>query len=68
MKGETKMEKFTKEELLEKLGYQDLSSETLEKVIGGEEIDEAKIDKACMEKCMKSFKDLYKCMKECTVD
>ena len=62
------MGKITKEELLEKLGYQDLSGETLEKVIGGEEPDESRIDKECMQKCMKSFKDLYKCMKQCVID
>ena len=62
------MGKITKEELLEKLGYQSLNSETMENVFGGEEIDESRIDKACMEKCMKSFKDLYKCMKQCVID
>ena len=54
------MEKITKEELLAK-------------VAAGEEerfedIDQAKVSKECMQKCMKSFKDLYKCMKQCVVD
>ena len=67
------MEKISKEELLEKLGLQGLSDEDLEKVVGGEEdwsgeIDESKIDVECMKKCMKSFKDLYKCMKQCVID
>ena len=58
------MEKISKEELLEKLGFENLSSEDLEAVTGGEngrfeEIDEAKIDQECMKKCMKSFKNLY---------
>ena len=62
------MENTTKEELLEKLGLPELNSEELEKVFGGTDIDTSRIDKECMEKCMKSFKDLYKCMKQCIID
>ena len=62
------MEKITKEELLEKLGLSELNSEELEKVFGGTDIDTAKIDEECMHKCLKSFKDLYKCMKQCAID
>ena len=62
------MENSAKEELLEKLGLSELNSEELEKVFGGTDIDTTKIDEECMHKCLKSFKDLYKCMKQCAID
>ena len=53
---------------MEKLGLSELNSEELEKVFGGTDIDTTKIDEECMHKCLKSFKDLYKCMKQCAID
>ena len=46
----------------------ELTEEELEQVFGGTDIDTAKIDEECMHKCLKSFKDLYKCMKQCAID
>ena len=54
------MEKITSEELIE---MENLSPEDQEKIAGG-----SHPDKECMQKCMKGFKDLYKCMKICIVD
>ena len=48
------MEKITKKELLEKLGFSDLSDEALEKVFGGE--GEGDIDSgSCVSECIAMF-------------
>ena len=54
------MEKISKEELLAKVaaGEENLPGD----------IDESKINKECMQNCMKSFKDLWKCTKQCVID
>ena len=54
------MEKISKEELLAKVaaGEENLPGD----------IDASKVDPECMHKCLKSFKDLWKCTKQCVID
>ena len=67
------MEKITKKELLEKLGFSDLSDEALEDVFGGEgegDIDSMTADdvcKACIQEYLAKygFKILNKAIREC---